>query len=72
MSNEIYIKTNDDMFIQEILDFIRPEIGKKVRVVDLSPELTNVKRLEKGCLIIEILKDPSNYLRKASAEAGAI
>jgi len=72
MSNEIYIKTNDDMFIQEILNFIRPEIGKKVRVVDLSPELTNVKRLEKGCLIIEILKDPSNYLRKASAEAGAI
>ena len=72
MSNEIYIKTNDDMFIQEILNFIRPEIGKKVRVVDLSPELTNVKRLEKGCLIIEILKDPSKYLRKASAEAGAI
>ena len=72
MSNEIYIKTNDDMFIQEILNFIRPERGKKVRVVDLSPELTNVKRLEKGCLIIEILKDPSNYLRKASAEAGAI
>ena len=39
MSNEIYIKTNDDMFIREILDFIRPEIGKKVRVVDLNPEL---------------------------------
>jgi hypothetical protein len=34
--------------------------------------LTNVKRLEKKCLIIEVLKEPANYLRKASADAGAI
>ena len=38
MINEIYVK-GDEITIKIILEFVRPFIGKGVRIVDLKPQL---------------------------------
>jgi hypothetical protein len=57
---------------ERIEELARKGLSYGVETQKRKSLITNVRRLEKNCLIIEILKDPSNYLRKASADAGVI